>query len=169
MVNKLDIFDLMRRADAGDFGYYASLDDEERKEVDKFIGYPMLRWMSAAADRDNHFFTVQLANQINQGYFGVREHPELQWKLLCAAGTRIRGVRRQWIKRPKPGRPPKILEDLIVHFKPNYDREDVNQFLDFSSKVDMKSLCESRGMQKDEVKKVLKAYDDWRKKRGVEN
>lgn len=83
---EFDLFRALEAIDRKDYDYYSNLTDEQRK---RFVPYMMLQWMSSVkGSRDlSAFYLMSTELAANKYMFNeiVYDHPELQWKMLCAA------------------------------------------------------------------------------------
>lgn len=83
--HKLDIFKTLRAMDNRDYGYWDRLTPEERKG---FAAPVVLRWMSSVSgDPMAEAQYIYMVNEMaNVDYWSIHQHPELQMKLMTAAG-----------------------------------------------------------------------------------
>lgn len=153
---KLDIFRVLGAADKKQASFYASLTDEERKEMQPFL---VARWLSGTSDAAQ----VMLLNEyVNPYSFSLTKHKELLWQLITIADS---GKQRRytWLKQPsKPesGRPNaiKVLREYY-----SYSIDEATAALAVLSRAQVVSLAEELGWQAEEIAKIkreLKAGDD---------
>lgn len=150
----MNLFKILQKLDLNDYQHYCK-NSADKKELDGVLGYPLLRWMSACKDDEEHSVSVELVNEIaNKGYFSIHEHKELQFKLLAASGIG-RPTKREWIKPPKRYSNKK-LENLFFSVYPHLDEEDLNLWIEQNGKQGVKELCLTHGVQEKEMKEILR-------------
>lgn len=83
---EFDLFRALEAIDRKDYEYYARLTDEQRK---RFVPYMMLQWVSSIKGSNEltayYLMSTDLAANKHMFNEAVYDHPELQWKMLCAA------------------------------------------------------------------------------------
>jgi hypothetical protein len=94
----LNLFDVLAKMDAKDYGYFDTLSEEQQK---KFVPYMMTHWMSAIKGSHklqgyyvrstDYYANVHLFNE------NVQKHPKLQWLMLCASSASKGKQFHQWI------------------------------------------------------------------------
>jgi hypothetical protein len=154
---KIDIFAVMRMLDAGNKNIYANFTDKESlKELDSFIGFLALRWMSVAeGDKNDAAFCLEAINEIaNQNYFKLSDHHELQAKLLAIAGARKR-IRHGWISPPKK-KNSVLATRVVIEMYPHLKDDEVSLWISECGKDAVVDLARRIGWQEDEVKKLEK-------------
>lgn len=148
----------LRAADRGDYEFYdRERDPEEQKDLDRLVQYPLLRWMSAPEDDEDHEICLEMINIFaNVGYFDFAKHKSLQWRLLCACGTRT-GARKKWILPPRGGSSTKFYEVLNRAF-PLHNTDEHDLWLNLNGKEGLEDICKRMGMQEKERKTVISDY-----------
>lgn len=83
---EFDLFRALEAIDRKDYDYYSRLTDEQRK---RFVPYMMLQWVSSIKGSSDltayYVMSTELAANKHCFNEAVYAHPELQWKMLCAA------------------------------------------------------------------------------------
>lgn len=154
---KIDIFSVMRKLDAGNKNIYSSMSDKDAiKELDSFIGFLALRWMSVAeGDKNDAAFCLEAVNEIaNPSYFKLSGHHELQAKLLAVAGARKR-IRHGWISPPKK-KIGALAARVVLEMYPHLKDDEVALWIDECGKEAVVDLARRIGWQEDETKKLEK-------------
>jgi hypothetical protein len=153
----LNVFDVLKALDRGDMELHeriSALGEAERKELDGFLSYPALRWMSAAEDQSAHGDALLLVNEFaNVGYFEFGREKSLQAKLLAIAGQR-RWIKHIWIAGPKNRRTSKLREALR-RLWPNMNDGDCDLWYELNGIEGVGELAGLAGLQKDETKELL--------------
>lgn len=145
---KLNVFDVLKRADKQDFGWYESLSDDQKKEFSPWL---IQRWIASRK--------LELVNEITNPLVG-NISKELAWKLFCAIG--MSGIGKYaWTAPPKKitsGSHNKITELVAKHYGvskrvagkyyiPDLSHDDVLEIAELHAKDD-KDIKE--------IKKILK-------------
>lgn len=138
---KINIFDLLRRADAGEIDYYDSLTEEEKKGFQPWL---VQRWISSKK--------LQLTNEITNPLIG-NIPPELSWRLFCAIG--VSGTKGY--KFPITGRASTLKSDILLgliaqHYR--ISRKLAKEYLPLLSKDDIINIAEAEGLDNGEIKKI---------------
>lgn len=93
-----DLFPALAAIDAKDYGYFSRLLPEQQR---KFVDFMLLTWTSSVdADGDLADYYLRSTDLVaNQHYFheAIRDNPELQWLMLCAASPGMGRQRHSWI------------------------------------------------------------------------
>lgn len=91
---KNNIFEVIKQMDYKNYGYYDSLSDDLKKEIQP---YTLLRWESCASGNENSHKELTLkANRVNEHFWELSKYKDLQWKMLCTCGTK-QWTKHQWI------------------------------------------------------------------------
>ena len=160
----MNIFDVIKKIDAGKYDYYSSLNEEDRKELDKALSFPLLRWMSGSDDDDMMEVSLELINEIvNPNYFALSDHKELQYKLLVAAGART-FVKRKWFA-PVGAKSKNRIYDCLCLAYPDMKADEVDMWLDINGRDGLEELTKMVGIQKEDRQKILEEYDRNERKR----
>tara|TARA_B100000902_G_scaffold146720_1_gene143791 strand:+ start:6213 stop:6683 length:471 start_codon:yes stop_codon:yes gene_type:complete len=147
----------MRVLDTRDTAWYPSLTEDELKKLSLFV---LQRWMSALQSSDvalqEHY--LEYVNEFsNRHYNTLRHHPELQIKLLQIVGHTAGKTRRQhaWIRPHSAGKGSKLGKWVAEHYA-HYNDDEIELLLATNTKEDWTSLFEEYGMDKKQIKALLK-------------
>ncbi len=155
---RVDIFSVMRKLDAGNKDVYSQYrkDKEALKELDSFIGFLALRWMSAAdGPNDDAEYCLESVNElVNGGYFRLSGHHELQAKLLAVAGARKK-VRHAWIPQPKR-RIGGLATQAVLGMHPHMKDDEVRLWIDMFGTEAVLEVARRIGWQSEELQKLEK-------------
>lgn len=83
-------------ADTNQFDYLSAQSAEQQKA---FSAWMMMRYLSSSTTAPEHYL-LMVNSLVNTDFSVLRNHPDLQWKLLCVCGTG-HVVHHPWIA---PGR-----------------------------------------------------------------
>lgn len=83
---KLNLTEVLTAFDKRDYEYYDRLSDDLKKQFSAFV---LMRFMSSGANTSGmHEYYLQMINfYVNNNFWALSKHPELQFKLLCLCGT----------------------------------------------------------------------------------
>lgn len=163
----MTIFDFLASFDRKDYLLREKLSEEEAKELDNFVGYLALRWMSAADNTTDHQMSLLNVNEINRTYFSLYKHPELQAKLMAYAGLGEK-TRRSYIKGPKALADNKLYQVVRMRY-PDADNDDCKFYLQNCGRESFETLCRQTGHQpkttkatndKPTIDELVKLYED---------
>lgn len=100
-MTKLDIFDVMAAIDTKNYTFFEELPKEHQDDFSPFVA---LRWTSTVERSEYAPDLLVLSNLVaNVRLADIRDHPELQFKLLVASGAGQR-MRHGWIKPAGSGK-----------------------------------------------------------------
>lgn len=112
----LDIKDEMYAADMQRFDFYKDLTDEQRKAFAPLVA---MKWLSVVDDRCGlaEFYICMTNELVNIGFWEITKHPELQWKLMAAAGAGS-PQRHGWIAMAKSKKNASKLDKFFLSRRP---------------------------------------------------
>jgi hypothetical protein len=94
----LDLFKTLNAIDNKQYDYYSKLSPEQQK---KFVPYLYTQWTSCvkAKSQISAYYVLSTETNVNKYLFNehVTNHPELQWKMMCAASPGIGKQFHAWI------------------------------------------------------------------------
>lgn len=151
---KLDIFDVLANADSRNSDFLSGLEPEVAKQFSPLV---VMRWFSAVDNRSQYRdYVVQVTNQIiNRDFWSLKDHPELQWRLMAACGVGTK-LRHGWIPMPKRRKVTKLDEFLLQYF-PSANDEELN-ILKSVSKDEFEEFARSAGLPDKEYEEVINSY-----------
>ena len=143
----LNIFELLGAIDKKDTSYYSRLTDEQKKGYTPLI---TMRWTAGTSDTKQILHVNEL---VNRYVFTIGKHPELMYKLQCAASS---GVTRRYTWQAAKNTIKKIkgLEVLMEYH--NWGVRDATAAIKLLSAEDILGMAEELGYQKDELAKLKK-------------
>jgi hypothetical protein len=110
-MSKIDIFEVLKHVDVGDYNYIQSLTDAERKTISPYI---ILRWMAFTNDKEK---LLMLAASANQNIFKLHRYPELCYNLLCSSGNNKPEFYKWKKQKSKPTKRPITVDLLKKYYK----------------------------------------------------
>lgn len=93
-----DLFKAIDAIDAKNYDWFSRLTDEQKK---KFVPYMICHWISSVKKSGpvGAYYLMSVDANANKYLFDekIQNHPELQWKMLCAASPGIGKQFHSWI------------------------------------------------------------------------
>jgi hypothetical protein len=94
-----DLFKAIDAIDAKNYGWFANLTDEQRK---KFVPYMITHWVSSVKKTGmiGAYYVMSVDANANKYLFNEvinKDHPELQWLMLCASSPGVGKQFHSWI------------------------------------------------------------------------
>ena len=138
----LQFKDIMAAVDRKDYGYYERLTDEQRKSLNLWMTQ---RYASSVQGKFAGHYLVMINEFMNTHWSDVSKHPELQWKLMCLAGTG-KPQFHPFVKVPKAKRKKDRVEEIIRELFPLLKNDEIELFLKMNSKEELKVLAMESGV-----------------------
>ena len=138
----LQIKDIMAAVDRKDYNYYTNLTDEQRKSMNLWMTQ---RYASSVQGKFAGHYLVMVNEFMNTNWSDVSKHPELQWKLMCLAGT-AKVQFHPFVKVPKAKRKKNKVEELVRELFPLLKNDEIELFLKMNSNDDIKELAIESGV-----------------------
>jgi len=138
----LQIKDIMAAVDRKDYNYYTNLTDEQRKSMNLWMTQ---RYASSVQGKFAGHYLVMVNEFMNTNWSDVSKHPELQWKLMCLAGTG-KVQFHPFVKVPKAKRKKNKVEELVRELFPLLKNDEIELFLKMNSNIDIKELAIESGV-----------------------
>ena len=136
--------------DMRNFDFYASLTDEQKKEISIWV---LMRYMSSSGSKAvDHLLTVN--DFVNHNFNDLSKHPELQWKLLAVCGTGKKQF-HPWVPPPK-GKKKNKLQTALSEIFPLLRTDELDLLSKINSKDEIKEFLIDRGLEEKQVKDILK-------------
>jgi hypothetical protein len=153
---KLDIFDEMAHADLRNKDFYGNLDPELQKQFSPIVA---MRWLSSVQDSSamKDWYIIMVNDVVNWHFWEIRDHPELQWKLMAAAGCGQK-QRHAWIPMAKRKKIGKIAE-YMLRWYPSYNDQELAIIMAGMDRDGFEQFVKSTGADDKELKELLKDYD----------
>ena len=151
-MSKLNIKEEMRAIDAKDRRWYDSLTQEEKGKLGMWL---LMRYTSSAGEKMFQEHYLEWTNEVVNVHFNkLRKHPQLQWQLLQLVGLG-KPTYHPWIAPGKAGKKNK-LQKWVEENYPHLNDDEVDIFISVRSKEDFIELFEEYGLDKKQIKDILK-------------
>lgn len=142
-----DLFLALKEFDAKNYNWFSTLTEEQKK---KFVPYTFIHWASSI-DQNGPlaaYYVLSVNERANKHWIddSIKNHPELQWLMLCAASPKLGKQYHKWIPH---------LRDNITQMKERASRKDIK---DYFSKV-YKTADEVEERTTSYVKEQQHSYD----------
>ena len=138
----LQIKDIMSAVDRKDYNYYTNLTDEQRKSLNLWMTQ---RYASSVQGKFAGHYLVMINEFMNTHWSDVSKHPELQWKLMCLAGTG-KPQFHPFVKVPKAKRKKDKVEEIVRDMFPLLKNDEVELFLKMNTKDEIKDIAMENGV-----------------------
>lgn len=115
-----DLFNALGALDLKNYNYYKNLTDDQKK---KFVPYMMTHWMSSVTKSGPvaRYYLGSANDYANKYLFDehIKNHPELQWLMLCVVSPDIGKHKHAWIPHMKP---------KVIELKDRAVKKDVKEY-----------------------------------------
>jgi len=138
----LQIKDIMAAVDRKDYNYYTNLTDEQRKSLNLWMTQ---RYASSVQGKFAGHYLVMVNEFMNTHWSDISKHPELQWKLMCLAGTG-KVQFHPFVKVPKAKRKKNKVEELVRELFPLLKNDEIELFLKMNSNDEIKEVAIESGV-----------------------
>ncbi len=142
-----------------DIDFYARCSEEERKEISPLI---LMRWISLAEGHQEVAPTF-VNTFVNNGFWQLSKHPELQWKQLCVVASEIspRTPRHKWMMPKRKVSNTPLLDNYFIQKYPFANDQEIKLLKEKLETEDaVRDLAEQFGATDGEIKDVVKEYRD---------
>jgi len=150
---KLDLFQLLNGLSRKNLDSYASLSEEEKKEVLPLI---IMRWMSGTSDARQIMYLNEL---VNPYVFSMHKHKDLFVSLLTVCGSG-KSQRYTWNKAKSKKKSATPIAMSVVQQYFGYNATDAIDALVVLSASDVLDYAIQLGLQSDEMSKLKKELKD---------
>jgi hypothetical protein len=151
---KLDIKDVMNAIDTKNINWYNSLSDEEKSQV---TPWQIMRFLSSVDHKNKELveYYLEYTNElVNIDFNILRNHPELQIRLMQAIGIGM-NVYHPWIPPTKKQKKDKIYEFLESVYT-EYNTDEIEIIKSKSSKEDIIELAKLYGLNDKDITEIFK-------------
>lgn len=151
----LDIFAVLRAIDRKDYGYLDRLSPEERKG---FVPRTALRWMGSTERMEEYH--IAATNEIaNINFDALYSYPDLQYRMLAAAGSGSPQRRPSFLPIPKQGKSPAKLQTFVGQFYPLASTLEIDLLISQFTKESFIVFVNHSGCSATEAKDAIDAFN----------
>jgi hypothetical protein len=144
---KLDIKEVLANIDKKNYHYYSKLTVEEQKSI---VPWTLMRFLSSGSSADLSSYYLQMTNElVNCNFSDLKNHPELQWMLMCIAGVGSKQF-HPWIQPPKKMAKNKI-QEYLYNLYPNLSSTELEMLESSLTKDELRTYLISTGMSDKEI------------------
>lgn len=152
--NNIPLEKMLRAIDTNDFDFYAKLSEDEKKAFSPWLA---MRWASSAKGSSAYHYLLMVNDIVNVQFSSLKNHPELQWKLLavCGIGKYQGDYGHPWVPpggKRKANKVQKFLQDAY----PALSRDEIELWIAINTKDDIRRLAMDRGLDDKDIKELLK-------------
>lgn len=160
---KLDLFrQTLPALFQGKMDFYENCTEDERKEI---VPYILARRVSLI--KSQQAVAPELVNSfVNIGMNRLKNHPELQWKLLCMVASEISPrvphyTDQEFFVPKKPKSQTPLLDEYLIRYYPQCNDMELTILKQkLESEANVKDMAEQFGATDAEIKAVVKEYRD---------
>lgn len=149
--NNIPLKEMLHAIDTNDFDFYSKLSDEDKKAFSPWLA---MRYASSANGSAAYHYLLMVNDIVNAQFSSLKNHPELQWKLLAVCGMG-KDAFHPWIPpggKRKADKVQKFLQDAY----PTLSRDEIELWIAINTKDDIRQLAMDRGFDDKEIKELLK-------------
>ncbi len=151
----LDIFATLRALDRKDYNYLDRLTPEERKG---FVPRTVLRWMGSTERLEEYH--IAAVNEIaNVNFDDLYHYPDLQYRLLAAAGSGAPQRRPPFLPIPKAGKSPARIQTFVGGFFPLASTAEIDLLISQFTRETFIEFVNQSGCSATEAKDAIDAFD----------
>ncbi|AXH72801.1 MAG: coil containing protein [Caudoviricetes sp.] len=142
-VRKIPLWEVQKKIDERDFNYYGSLSVDEQKQISM---YPLMRMIYDVKGVLNlELYYIHMVNQVvNEDFWKLSKHPELQWKLLASCGIGVK-QKHGWIAQGKKKSNTPKLDELLFSINPLMNDEELSIVKSKLTKEKITEITRGRG------------------------
>jgi len=148
---KLDLKQVLQKADCNDYGFYSKLEADEKKEISPWV---LMRFMSSCSGVYPEHYLLCVNDIVNCDFNTLSKHKELQWKLLSVCGVGNKQY-HPWIA-PGKGQKKNKIELFVLELYPHFKNDDIELFLLKHTVDDLILLAKQHGYSDDEIENFTK-------------
>ena len=138
---KNDVFEVLKNIDYKNYGYYDSLTDEQKKEIQP---YTLMRWKAITVGNGSENNLLNVNEKVNKHFWELSKYKDLQWKLLCTCNDKPIYQRHQWIPMCKNQKNKDY--EMVKNFYVGLTDAEVSFKFNGLSKTDIKQIKEYLGL-----------------------
>jgi len=144
--------DMMGAIDRCDFDFYARLDKEQKKA---FSPWMAMRYASSARGTDAYYYLLTINSIVNVDFNTLKNHPELQWKLLATCGVGHNAF-HPWVPPGKGKKAATKIGKFLHGVYPTLNRKEIELLEQINTKDDIRELAKDHGFDDKAIKDLLK-------------
>jgi hypothetical protein len=155
----LDIKDEMYWADKKRFDWLEGMDPDLAKTFSPLVA---MKWFSVVEGPNSDYY-IQMANDlVNVGFWELSKHPELQWKLMCAAGCG-QPQRHGWVAMAHKRKVIGKLDQVLLKYHPQLSDDELSILKSKYTVETMKEYLRGMALSDVDIKPLI---DDFKKTHG---
>jgi hypothetical protein len=150
---KLELKTILSALDRKQIGFYDSLTDEQKKEIEPYV---LMTFMSSCSNIKLAYSHLLMVNEVvNVEYEEIRKHPKMQWMLLCLCGSGANQF-HPWIARPKKQKNNNKIYNFLSQIYPTLKKDEIELLEEVNSKEELMELAKQQGYSDAELKETFK-------------
>lgn len=158
MSESLTLKEVLAAVDTDQRELWSLLDAQQQKALKKDF-WNLTRYISSvkspSREVQEHF--VLLVNEFyNKHWNDLKDHPELQWKLLCMCSYETKKVMwHEWIKLVRKAEGSSKKARFLMQIYPNMKIEEIEMLAKMTSDKEIKDLAKDHGLDDKQIKELL--------------
>lgn len=149
--SNIPLKEMLHAIDTNKFDFYSKLSEEDKKAFSPWLA---MRYASSANGAAAYHYLLMVNDIVNVQFSSLKNHPELQWKLLAVCGIGKDNF-HPWIPPGGKKKADKIQKFLHESY-PSLNRSEIELLVAINSRDEIKQLAKDRGLDDKEIKELLK-------------
>lgn len=158
MSENLKLTEILAAVDTDQKEIWNLLDAQQQKGLKKDL-WNLNRYISSAksSKREIQEHFVLLVNEFyNKHWNDIKDHPGLQWKLLCMCSYETKKVMfHEWIKLVRKAEGSSKKAKFLMQLYPNMKIDEVEMLAKMTSDKEIKELAKDHGLDDKQIKELL--------------
>lgn len=150
----LDIKDEMYWADKKRFSWLEEQTPELAKTFSPLIA---MKWLSVADGSLADYYILMTNEVVNLGFWELAKHPDLQWKLMCAAGAGSQ-QRHGWVPLGSKRKTVSKVDAVLLELHPQLNDEELALLRSKYDKDSFKQLLLDMSKSDAEIKPLVEEF-----------
>lgn len=148
---KLDIKEVLANIDKKKYNYYSTLSDDEKKSI---VPWTLMRFLSSGQTTDMANYYLQMTNEVvNCNFSDLKNHPELQWMLMCIVGIGSKQF-HPWVQPPKKKTKNRI-QEYLYELYPHLSSLELDMLEILLGKDGLKEHLKQTGMTDKDISGII--------------
>jgi len=155
----LDWRDEVYHADKKNFDWLVDMDADLAKTFSPLVA---MKWCSVVEGPASDYYIQMINDIVNIGFWELYKHPDLQWRLLCAAGSGT-SQRHGWVPMANKRKTVSKLDQVFLKLHPQLNDEELKLFRSKFTVDSLKELLRDMALSDADIKPLV---DEFKKTNG---
>lgn len=143
---------MLAAIDTNDFDFYSRLTPDQQKEFSPWLA---MRFASSGQGALTYHYLLMVNDIVNVDFSLLKNHPELQWKLLAVCGCGQQSF-HPWIAPGKSKKKEGKLRSFLQEIYPAMKNKDIDLIIELNDENELKELARDTGMDEKDIKELFK-------------